>query len=148
MTIFDTRPHGELNGFGHGNFPPSPKESAASLDFRDRNIARTEPDVGGGLMTPAQESMLRKLCGRYRVEFRPEHYLLYPDILYPKTPCTSRSGHDRGTLADGSEFTAAAKASDVTRGWVEGWLGGRRGLMFFGVSPEGQAYSRSWSEAW
>jgi len=64
----------------------------------------------------AQERALRAACERYRVEYRAEHYFVYPDD------------------------------SSMCPGWAEGWLGGTEiqatdSTIYVGVSPEGDIHS-------
>jgi hypothetical protein len=77
-------------------------------------------------LTPAQDSALRNICGRYGVEYAREHYFVYPPD------------------------------SVMMAGWAEGWVGGRRHAnpqyaapeqpagkptIYVGVSPEGEVHS-------
>lgn len=62
-------------------------------------------------MNQAQEAKLRTLCTRYSVPFIEEHYLTFE--------------------ADSCMMPA----------WTEGWIGGKPGTIYVGVSPEGEAHS-------
>lgn len=69
-------------------------------------------------LNPAQEAALQAICGRYGVEYDPDHYFVYPD--------------------DASMMPS----------WCEGWVGGpehahgtERPTIYVGCSPEGGIYS-------
>lgn len=63
-------------------------------------------------LNDAQRGALHRVCERYRVEFDPKHYIVFP--------------------AD----------SIMTPGWAEGWVGGdHANTIYVGVSPEGEVHS-------
>jgi hypothetical protein len=62
-------------------------------------------------MNHAQEAKLRLLCHRYGVEFNADHYIVF------------------------------GPASSMMAGWAEGWIGGKPGTLYVGVSPAGDSHS-------
>lgn len=63
-------------------------------------------------MTEAQRNKLWELCGRYNVPFREDDYVIM-----------------------------SADSIFGPPNWVEGWVGGKQGTLFVGVSPEGDSHS-------
>lgn len=63
-------------------------------------------------MTDAQRDKLWDLCGRYNVAFREDDYqIMAPDSIFGPP------------------------------NWAQGWVGGKVGTIFVGVSPEGDSHS-------
>jgi len=65
----------------------------------------------GATMTDAQVARLTRLCEAYDVAFDPTHYLVY------------------------------GANSWMMPGWAEGWVGGKPGTIYVGVSPTGESHS-------
>lgn len=64
------------------------------------------------IMNSAQEARLRLLCKRYGVRFNATDY-----------------------------HPATLQATGMMFGWVEGWIGGKPGTLYVGVSPAGESHS-------
>lgn len=62
-------------------------------------------------MTQAQRDRLWALCGSYNVPFSEDHYQVFK------------------------------LDSSMMPGWAEGWIGGKHGTLYVGVSPEGDSHS-------